>query len=68
MRIERLEKEIVIRIPLGLESKKIQNILDLIRYGELTAKSQTEQQDVDEMSSKINKSWWAKNRDRFIKK
>ncbi len=68
MQVERLDKEIVIRIPLEMDSKKLQNVLDLIRYGELTAKSEATQEQVDQMASEINKSWWAKNRDKFIKK
>lgn len=68
MQIERLDKEIVIRIPVEMDSKKLQNILDLIRYGELTAKSEATQEQVDQMASEINQSWWAKNRGKFIKK
>lgn len=63
MQVERLENEIVIRIPVDLDSKKLQNVLNLIRYGELTAKSEATQKQVDQMSSEINQSWWAKNRD-----
>ena len=68
MRVERSDKEIVVRIPLELNSKKLQDVLDLIRYGELTAKREAKQEQVDQMASGINKSWWAKNRDRFIKR
>ncbi len=67
MRIERLENEILIRIPLTLDSDKLQSILDLIRYGELTAKSTGTQKEVDEFASDVNKSWWGKNKDRFVK-
>ncbi len=68
MRVERLKDEILVRIPLELDSKRLQNILDLIRYGELTSKSDATQEQIDQLSSDINKSWWAKNRDKFIKK
>jgi len=67
MQIERLDKEIVIRIPRELDSKRLQSVLDLIRYGELTAKSKTSQKQVDELSTEINKGWWAKNRSKFIR-
>jgi len=67
MRVERLDKEIVIRISSDLDSKKLNEILDLIRYAELTAKSQVDQEVVDELASEINKSWWEANRKKFIK-
>lgn len=67
MRIERTDKEILIRIPANLSSKKLQDILDLLRYSELTAKSSATQQDADNMASDINMQWWSKNRDRLIK-
>lgn len=66
MQIERTEREIVIRIPAGMSERKVQQLLDLIRYSELTAGSTATQEDVDRLSSEINKTWWAKNRSRFI--
>ncbi|MEQ8338578.1 MAG: hypothetical protein RIA62_14575 [Cyclobacteriaceae bacterium] len=67
MRVERLDKEILVRIPLTQDSEKLQEILDLIRYAELTSKSKATQQEVDKFASEVNKSWWSKNRSRFIK-
>ncbi|MEQ9098341.1 MAG: hypothetical protein RIF36_23155 [Imperialibacter sp.] len=67
MQVDRSDKEIVVRIPIGLDSEKLQSVLDLIRYGELTSKSTVTQEEVDQLASNINKSWWLKNRDRFIK-
>ncbi|MCV9388382.1 hypothetical protein [Reichenbachiella ulvae] len=65
MQVERSDKEIVVRITENLDSKRLQGILDLIRYGELTAKSEATQAEADELASSINKSWWAKNKSRF---
>ena len=67
MQVERLEKEILIRIPKDLDSEKLQEILDLIRYAELTTKSTATQDQIDELASEINKNWWKQNRSRFIK-
>jgi len=68
MRIERTKNEIVIRIPSDLDSNRLQRVLDLIRYGELTSKSSATQEQVDELSSEINKKWWSKNKDNFVKR
>lgn len=67
MQVERLEKEILIRIPKDLDSEKLQEMLDLIRYAELTTKSTATQDQIDELASEINKNWWKQNRSRFIK-
>ncbi|MBP9151617.1 MAG: hypothetical protein KBF73_04980 [Flavobacteriales bacterium] len=67
MQIERSDKEIVIRISSEFNSKKLQDILDLLRYAELTSKSTATQEDVDTIASDINLQWWGKNRKRFIK-
>lgn len=67
MRIERSSDEILIRIPASLDSEKLQSILDLIRYGELTSKSSLSQEDVDKLARSVNKSWWTKNRNKYIK-
>jgi len=65
--VERLENEILVRIPTDQDSDKLQEMLDLIRYAELTSRSTTTQDEVDEFASKVNKSWWSKNRSRLIK-
>ena len=67
MQIERLDNEILVRIPIDQDSEKLQEILDLIRYAELTSKSTATQEEVDKLASEVNKSWWNENRSRFIK-
>jgi len=67
MQLERLDNEILVRIPAGQDSEKLQEMLDLIRYTELTSKSTATQEEVDKFASEVNKSWWSKNQSRFIK-
>ena len=67
MQVERKEKEIVIRISSDKDTEKLQEVLNLIRYGEITAKSTATATMVEEMTSDINKNWWKKNKSRFIK-
>lgn len=67
MKVERTSSEILVRIPADHDSDKLQEILDLIRYAELTSKSSATQKEVDEFASEVNKSWWSKNRGRFLK-
>jgi hypothetical protein len=67
MIIERTDKEILIRIPNSIGIEGAQRIIDYIRYQELTSKSTTSQKDVDLLAEEINREWWEKNKDTFLK-
>lgn len=67
MQIERTKKEIVIRLPLSIDTEDLQDFVNYMRYKELTADFSVPQKTVDSLANKVNKSWWAKNRKRFIK-
>ncbi len=67
MQVERINNEIVIRIPSDMDTNRLQKILNLVRYGELTSKSTASQDEVDDLASEINKNWWTKNKSKFLK-
>jgi hypothetical protein len=67
MIIERTDKEILIRIPNTVDIEGAQRIIDYIRYQEITAKSRATQEDVDKLANEINRDWWNKNKDTFLK-
>jgi hypothetical protein len=67
MIIERTNKEILIRIPNTVDLEGAQRIIDYIRYQEVTSKSKASQEDVDNLAVEINKDWWDKNKDTFLK-
>jgi hypothetical protein len=67
MIIERTDKEILIRIPNTVDIEGAQRIIDYIRYQEITAKSKATQEDVDKLANEINRDWWNKNKDTFLK-
>jgi hypothetical protein len=67
MTIERKNDEIIIKISSSLDGRDLQDLLNLIRYKELTAKSKIKQATVNKLSRSINKSWWKKNAKRFVK-
>ena len=67
MIIERTNKEILIRIPNWVDIEGAQRIIDYIRYQEITSKSKATQNDVDKLAEEINKDWWEKNKDTFLK-
>ena len=67
MIIERTSKEVIIRIPVSVNTDDLQDFIDYTRYKELTSKSKVLQKDIDELADEINKDWWAENRKRFTK-
>ncbi|MBA7514288.1 hypothetical protein ES705_06313 [subsurface metagenome] len=67
MIIERTDKEILIRIPNSIDIEGAQRIIDYIRYQEITSKSKATQEDVDKLADKVNRDWWDKNKDTFLK-
>ena len=67
MIIERTNKEILIRIHNTVDLEGAQRIIDYIRYQEVTSKSKAKQKDIDKLADDINKGWWEKNKDIFLK-
>jgi hypothetical protein len=58
MIVERLNNEILIRIPSNMTSSRIQSIMDYLRYEELTANSRATQEDVDKLTAEAKKGRW----------
>ncbi|QQS52456.1 MAG: hypothetical protein IPM71_06905 [Bacteroidota bacterium] len=67
MIIERTDKEILIRIPSSVDVEGAQRIIDYIRYQEVTSKSKATQEFVDKLAADVNRDWWEKNKDTFLK-
>lgn len=67
MTIERVNNEIVIRIPDIVDPDKLQRLINYLIYQEATSGSEAKQEDVDRISSEVNKNWWEKNKGRFLK-
>ena len=62
MQIEKINDELVIRVSSGIKPERLKELLNQIRYEELTAKSSATQKQVDELASNLNKSWWSKHK------
>ena len=66
MTIEHTDNEIVIRVPDVMDPVRLQELIDYLIYQETTSKSEATQEQVNQLSSKINKDWWQKNKERFL--
>jgi len=60
MILERTQDEIVVRLPAYVDLSELQNMLDFLRYKELTAQSKAKQPDADKLTASVNKSIWNK--------
>jgi hypothetical protein len=67
MRIERTDKEILIRLNSNLDITELQRFLDYIRFREITAKSKATDEEIERLTEESKKSWWDSNRDHFLR-
>lgn len=62
MIIEQNKNEILIRISKKVDIREVQDILNYLRYKELTAGFKIKQSVVDKLASSVNNKWLKKNR------
>ncbi len=55
MEIERLNNEIVIRIESNISSKKLEQLVDYLRYREIADKSKAKKSDLDLLLNSVKK-------------
>ncbi|MDP9047488.1 MAG: hypothetical protein M3N14_05075 [Bacteroidota bacterium] len=67
MIIERNKKEVIIPLPVTVDTEDMQDFVNYARYKELTSKSKVKQKEIDKLAAQVNKDWWTENRKRFIK-
>jgi hypothetical protein len=67
MIIERTADEIVIRFPFTANTERMQDLIDYLRYRELTANNTAPQSEADALARKINRKWWKQNVAKFEK-
>ena len=60
MLIERTTKEVIIRLPISVNTDDLQDFLDFLRYKELTSKFKVEQKEADKIANEVKKKWLVK--------
>jgi hypothetical protein len=61
MVIQRINDEIVIRLPSNVDTAGLQQLLDYLTYKEATATSVAIQADVDMLAMEVKEGRWGKN-------
>ena len=67
MVVERTETEVIIRLPASVDTEELQDLLDYMRYKELTAGFRVSQDEANALAREARQGWWAANRDRLLK-
>jgi hypothetical protein len=67
MLVQRKTKEVIIRLSASVDTEDLQDILNYVRYKELTSSFKIEQKEVDKLAEQINSKWWTKNRNKLVK-
>jgi hypothetical protein len=68
MLIERTGSDrLTITVSTAIDSRRLQGLIDHVRYLEATAGSKAKQADIDKLADEVNEDWWNANKDRFAK-
>ncbi|MCL2511245.1 MAG: hypothetical protein FWF09_04265 [Bacteroidales bacterium] len=67
MIVERVDNEVIIRLPAFMDIEAVQRTIDLISLKEATVRSVATQESIDLLAKEAKKGWWAENRSRYIK-
>ena len=65
MVIERTTNEFIIRFPFTTNSERMQDMIDYLRFKELTSDYSVAQSEVDQLAKVINRNWWKQNQSKF---
>ncbi len=67
MQIERINNEILIRVPADTDLLGLQRILDYIRFREITSKSKATEEQIENLARESKSDWWKENKSNFEK-
>ena len=67
MNIERINNEIIFRLPADTDTLCLQRIIDYLKYKEATKDSKATEEEANQLADESKKSWWKQNKERFIK-
>jgi hypothetical protein len=66
MVIETINTEVIIRLPLGIDTQNLENLINYLIYKEATAASVATQTQADALAHIAKKGWWAKNKNNIM--
>ena len=67
MVIEKTNTEIILRLPVDIDTTGLDRIVNYLKYKEAVRLSKGTEQQADELANESKKRWWAENKHKFIK-
>jgi len=67
MTVERTKNEVIIRLPTTMDFQKIEEWIEYFRLMEIISKNKGTEEEALKLTRELDKEWWEKNRNRFIK-
>jgi hypothetical protein len=66
MLVERIDNEVIIRLSGSIDTTDLEEMVDYLRFKEITSKSKANQDEVDLLVKEIKKGRWESNRKRLL--
>jgi hypothetical protein len=66
MKVERTNNEVIIRLPGSMDISDLEEMVDYIRFKEITAKSKATQEQIDSLGKEVTKGRWESNKKRLF--
>ena len=67
MVIERINGELVVKIPDRISPLAVQEVLDYLEAMSLIGKSRASEKEIARLARNLNREWWKNNKHRFVK-
>jgi len=66
MIVERTNKEVIIRLPSTIDTSDLEEMVDFLRFKEITSKSKATQAQVNALVKEVKKGRWEANKKRLL--
>ena len=66
MIVERTNKEVIIRLPGTIDTSDLEEMVDFLRFKEITSKSKATQAQINALVKEVKKGRWEANKKRLL--
>lgn len=67
MKVERTDKEILIRLPLETDVKEVQLLIDRLIFKKIISKSKATEEAIEQLATASKENWWKTNENSLLK-
>ncbi len=66
MTIERTKDEVIIRLPASLDTSDLEEMVNFLRFKEITGTSKASESDIEKLNKDVKKGRWEKQRAKLL--